>query len=70
MAATTQMLADAEAAYHKLQIGAAVVEVWDSNRERIQFKAADLSKLATYIRSLKIELGLITCGDGPMVVYF
>jgi hypothetical protein len=70
MAATSQLLIEAESAYHKLLTGTAVVEVKDSNGETIRYGQASVTKLAAYIQSLKNELGLIDAGTGPMRVWF
>jgi hypothetical protein len=70
MAATSQLLAEAEAAMHRLMTGTAVVEVKDSNGEQIKYNQASLTKLAAYIQNLKLELGLLTAGSGPMTVWF
>ena len=62
-----QRLADAEAAYHRLMIGSAFVEVRDSNGEMVRYKPADATKLLAYINNLKRLLGQAS-PVGPMRV--
>lgn len=65
----TQYLAEAEAAYHQLMVGKSVVLLVDQNGERIQYNNANKNALATYIESLKRQLG-ITKISGPMKAWF
>ncbi len=52
----TDMLAEARAAYHDLQIGKAVASARDSNGEEIRYTQADRTALAGYIASLEAQL--------------
>jgi hypothetical protein len=57
MAATLQqLLSEAEAAYHALQLGKSAVEVRDSNGESVRFTAANASRLKAYIADLKAQV--------------
>jgi hypothetical protein len=56
-----QKLAEAEAAYHRLQIGKSVREVVDQNGEKIIYTPANRNDLAAYIEQLK---GLIATAGG------
>ncbi|MBX3476677.1 MAG: phage tail protein [Brevundimonas sp.] len=53
MATLAEQIAEAEAAYHALQTGKAVVEVQDSNGERVRYSQANAGRLAAYIAELK-----------------
>ena len=70
MATKTQLLAEAEAAFHRLMTGTAVVEVRDSNGETVKYNSTTKNSLSIYIQSLRRDLGLIDAGSGPMRVYF
>lgn len=70
MAVTQQLLDDAEAAYHRLMTGTAMVEVRDQNGEMVKYNLANANKLAIYIQQLKRDLGLLVAGTGPMRVFF
>ena len=54
----SERLADAEAKYHALMVGAAFVEVRDANGEMVRYKAANKADLAAYINDLKRQLGV------------
>lgn len=70
MALTTQQKLDqAEAAYHDLMTGSSARVVVDQNGERVEFTAANASRLAAYIQELKRQLGT-TPASGPLNVYF
>lgn len=70
MALTTQEKLDAaESAYHDLITGAKPRVVVDQNGERVEFTAANSSKLAQYIKSLKNQLYGNT-NPGPMQAFF
>lgn len=69
MAVTQQMLTEAEAAYHGLLTGKAVVEFRDQNGETVKYSQASRLGLAAYIQYLKGQLGLLS-GAGPMRVWF
>jgi len=62
-------LAEAEAAYHKIQIGESVRVFVDQNGERIEYKAANLDKLAAYIAQLRRQCN-INAQKGPMRITF
>lgn len=64
-----QRLSEAETAHHQLMMGSKASVIVDSNGERIEFQAANASRLAAYIQDLKRQLGL-TSTSGPMTVYF
>lgn len=65
----TERLADAEAQYHLIISGQAARVFVDQNGERIEYVAANASRLAAYIASLKQLLGTYTV-TGPMRVWF
>lgn len=52
-----QQLADAEAAYARLMMGTATVEVEDQSGERIRYAQASASRLAAYIAELRRQIG-------------
>ena len=56
----SEMLAEARAAYHDLQIGKAVARARDSNGEEIQYTQADRTALSGYIASLEAQLACPT----------
>ncbi|RVC69777.1 hypothetical protein EN759_06640 [Mesorhizobium sp. M00.F.Ca.ET.038.03.1.1] len=56
MATTADLLTEAKAAYHRLQIGESAVEVRDATGESIRYTPANASRLLAYIRSLEAEL--------------
>lgn len=56
MATIAEQLAEAEAAYHALITGKAPRVVVDQNGERIEFVAANSTKLYLYIQSLRAQL--------------
>ena len=60
-----QLLAEAEAAYHQLMTGRAVVECHDQNGESVKYATANAFRLAAYIQELKNQLGGGT-GSRPM----
>lgn len=62
-------LAEAEDAYHKIQIGESVRVFVDQNGERIEYKAANLDKLVAYIAQLKRECNS-SAQSGPMRITF
>lgn len=64
-----QRLEQAEAAYHSLMLGGSVRVVVDQSGERVEYTAANATRLAAYIDQLKRELGLLPSG-GPAGVYF
>lgn len=65
---TEELLADAEAQYHKLVTGRSVVEFRDQNGELMRYTQPQAARLAAYIQTLKVQLGLAS--SGPMRVFF
>lgn len=63
---TADRLAEAEAAYHALMTGQAVVEVTDQSGERVRFTTANASRLSIYIAQLKTEIAGTIQSRGPM----
>ncbi len=63
-------LIEAEAAYHKLNIGEQAAEVRDSNGESVRFTQANQARLRAYIAELKAEIAAETAGTqvrrGPL----
>lgn len=55
-------LAEAQAAYHALQIGRATVRIQDVTGEMIIYNQANASQLASYIAELQRKI------DGPSAV--
>ncbi len=53
MPTLAEMLTEARAAYHRLQIGEALVELRDSNGETVIYNRAKLPQLAAYINDLE-----------------
>ncbi|PBB41810.1 hypothetical protein CK222_21905 [Mesorhizobium sp. WSM3866] len=56
MATTADLLAEAQTAYHRLQIGESAVEVRDATGESIRYTPANASRLLAYIRSLQAQI--------------
>lgn len=75
MAATLSVLrarlAEAEQAYHAVQMGGQVVTVVDQNGERIEYSKANPRQLQVYIASLESQIRALTggCGTGPLNVW-
>ena len=66
--ATLQLrLTQAEDQYHRLMMGQAARVFVDQNGERVEYVAANSSKLAAYIADLKRQLGLLE--QGPLNVW-
>lgn len=61
-----QRLAEARDARHKLSIGEGVVEVQDSNGERIRYTPASAPRLASYISELETQIAELE-GAAPNV---
>jgi putative IMPACT (imprinted ancient) family translation regulator len=57
-----EWLVEARVAYHDLQTGKALVEVYDANGERARYTAANASRLWAYIAWLEAE---IASRNGP-----
>lgn len=68
MATTEELLDEAKAAYHRLVMGEAVVEVRDQSGESIRYQAASKNALLEYIRSMDpcFLLPQAAQGKGPM----
>lgn len=65
-----QRLSDAEAAYHRLQLGTSARVIVDQNGERVEFTATTAGRLSAYIQTLKRQLGLLAgTSTGPMHVW-
>lgn len=70
---TPEMLAEAEAAYHKLMTGTAVVEFTDQNGDKVRFSSANQQKLYLYIQQMRAALNPACaprCGNGPVGFLF
>lgn len=67
MPTTAELLSEAKAAYHRLQIGQAAVEIRDSSGESVRYTQANASRLLGYIRSLEAEVaGTATTVQRPL----
>lgn len=56
-------LAQAEEAYHTLQMGGAVASFTDQNGERVEYRASNRTQLIAYISNLRRQLGMAPmCG--------
>lgn len=62
-----QMIADAEAKYHKLTTGQMARVIVDQNGERVEFIGANADRLLAYINTLKAQL--TRAATGPMRVW-
>ena len=58
IAAKKLLLAEAEAAYHKLSIGGGVRVFVDQNGERVEYGSTNRLGLIAYINQLRAELGM------------
>lgn len=67
-AALTVMLNEARTAYHQLMLGQGIVSIRDSNGEQIQYNITSATRLAAYISSLEMQLGL-SRASGPMTTW-
>lgn len=56
MPTTIELLNEAKAAYHRLQIGEQAVDVRDADGSSIRYTAANASRLEAYIAKLQAEL--------------
>lgn len=69
MARTAQQLVDlitdATAAYHELQLGRAPRVVVDANGERVEFTQSNRQELYRYITQLQSELDALTITPAP-----
>lgn len=62
----SERLVEAEAAYHALMTGRAVVSITDQSGEAITYSRANASSLKNYIRDLKLEIAGQTRPSGPI----
>lgn len=71
MATISDLLADAEAAYHKLRTGQAVAQFRDQNGEMVSYNKANANELLAYIKELggPTWLNPETTITGPMRVF-
>lgn len=67
--ATQEQLVQAQNAYHDLMTGKLARVVVDSNGERVEFTAANSSKLLAYIQSLQAQLTGVRA-NRPMRPFF
>jgi len=51
-----EQLSEARSALHDLSIGKSVVELWDSNHERVRYTAATRPELLAHIARLERQL--------------
>lgn len=70
MATTQELLDDANAAYHRLMTGTAIVEVRDQNGELVRYNQASAPRLLDYINSLTDKINPCSRINGPMQVWF
>lgn len=64
-------LQEAETAYHQLVTGQSAVEFRDQNGELVRYTPASAVRLASYIQSLKRQLGLLPAASlAPARVWF
>lgn len=72
MADTAQIklwLAEAEVAYHQLNMGLRAKVFVDQNGERIEYEGATRGQLLAYINELKRQLGIVTIvGPSTLVI--
>jgi hypothetical protein len=68
IATLTAWLAEAEQAYHNLNMGLQAKVVVDQNGERIEYNASTRGQLFSYIQDLKRQLGVGTAGS-PLQVW-
>lgn len=62
MATLAERLTEAEKAWHDLMTGQALVAVYDSNGERVEFRPANRDALRLYILDLKSQIaGVSKC---------
>jgi hypothetical protein len=73
LATLQQRLAEAEAAYHRLLTGSAVVTIKDQNGELVTYQQASATRLAMYVAELRRQIEeLLGCGGrsgAPMRVW-
>ncbi len=62
-------LAEAEVAYHKLNMGMQAKVFVDQNGERIEYNAATRGQLAAYIENLKLQINGTGTAGSPLRVW-
>jgi hypothetical protein len=68
MASTSNLLAEARAKYHELMIGQSARVVVDEYGQRVEYTAANATRLMQYIQRLENEL--LSTSNQPMRPYF
>jgi hypothetical protein len=68
IATLQRWLAEAEQAYHSLNMGQQAKVFVDQNGERIEYNAATRGQLLAYIQELRRQLGIGTAGS-PLQVW-
>ena len=70
----SEQLVEAEAAYHALMTGDAVVSVRDASGEMVTYRATNASRLKSYIADLKSQIAAENAGKSvvryPMRLQF
>lgn len=56
MATLAEQLSEAQAAYHRLQIGESAVRFTDQNGETVEYNRASAPRLAAYISELERQM--------------
>lgn len=62
-------LAEAEVAYHKLNLGQQAKVFVDQNGERIEYNASTRGQLLAYIESLKLQINGTETAGSPLKVW-
>lgn len=66
-----EKLVEAEKALHELLTGTSARVVVDQNGERIEYTAANVGRLRTYVEELKAEIaGAVLGARGPLRMVF
>jgi hypothetical protein len=66
----SEQLVQARTEYHNLIVGLKARVYVDQNGERIEYTAANASRLQAYILDLERQLGSANRHPGPLRVYF
>lgn len=61
-----QRLVEAEAAYHRIQIGGQPERIVDQSGESVSYSRANISRLRIYIAELKAEIAGVSPMTGPI----
>lgn len=69
MAIPADLLADAEAKYHALMTGRAIVELRDQNGETVRYSQARKGDLKLYVEELRALVNGTGTGSGPMRIW-